>query len=368
MSVPLIDSPQQHQPLLPQFREAFERMIATGAFILGPEVEKLESALAPITGSQFVLGLSSGTDALLIAMMALDIGPGDEVIVPSFTFFATAGCVARLGAKPVFVDVLPDSLNINPALIERAITPKTKAIIPVHLFGLPAEMTPILEIAQRRKIHIIEDAAQAIGATYHGKPTCSFGAASCISFYPTKNLSAMGDAGAVTTNDAQLAKRLKSLRVHGSTVTYHHEEVGGNFRLDAFQAAVLNIKLPHLPAYNAGRRKNAQHYNTAFANLPVTLPVETPGAHHVYHQYTLRIPGGKRDALHKHLADRKIAHGIYYPVPLHLQKCFANLGGKPGDCPVSEQAASEVISLPIFPELSPAQLEEVTGAVKAFFR
>ena len=368
MSVPLIDSPQQHRPLLPQLREAFERLVASGGFILGPEVERFEAALAPVTGSQFALGLSSGTDALLIAMMALDIGPGDEVIVPPFTFFATAGCVARLGAKPVFVDVLPDSFNIDPARIEAAITPRTKAIIPVHLFGLPAEMTPILDIARRHQIHIIEDAAQAIGATDHGKAVGSFGEIACLSFYPTKNLSAMGDAGAVTTSDPALAKRLKSLRLHGSTVTYHHDEVGGNFRIDAFQASVLNIKLPHLPAYNTARRKNAHHYNAVLAGLPLVLPTEGKGKHHVYHQYTIRVPGGKRDALHTHLAERKIAHGIYYPIPLHLQKCFTSLGHKPGDFPVSELLASEVISLPIFPELTNAQLDEVTDAIKAFFR
>ncbi len=368
MAVPLLDLTLQNAPLVAQFREVFDKTVATSSFILGPKTETFESNLAKTTATAFTIGVSSGTDALLLAMMALGIGPGDEVITSPFTFFATAGCISRLGAVPKFIDIDPVSFNLNPALLEQALTKKTKAIMPVHLFGLCADMDPILAFAKKHNLFVIEDAAQAIGAKDKGRPAGSMGHIGALSFYPTKNLGALGDAGACSTNDPALAKQMKKLRVHGGERVYFHDVVGANFRIDALQAAFLDIKLPHLPAWEEGRRANAAFYDAAFAGLPLVTPKTTPGMHHIYNQYTLRIPDGKREAFKTHLAGKGIGHGVYYPLPLHLQQCFAYLGYKQGDFPQSEKAANEVVSIPVYPELTGAQKQEVAQAITSFFR
>jgi dTDP-4-amino-4,6-dideoxygalactose transaminase len=367
MPVPLLDLSQQHASLLPAFREVFERTIASGRFILGPEVQAFEARLAEYCGTRHALAVSSGTDALLLSLMALDIKAGDEVITTPFTFFATAGCIARAGATPVFVDIDPATFNLDPSKIAAAVTPRTRAIMPVHLFGQMAAMEPIMKLAHARNLRVIEDAAQAIGAKIDGAMSGSVGDVGCLSFYPSKNLAALGDAGACTTNDDQLYERLRMMRVHGEETKYHHTFIGGNFRLDALQASWLAVKLPHLDGWAAKRRANAQRYNRELAGLPLVLPAEAAGAHHVFNQFTICVPGGRRDALRKHLHDRAIGAEIYYPVPLHQQACFAYLGKRAGDFPEAERAAGEVLSLPIFPEMTPAQQGEVIAAVREFF-
>ncbi|MCE9588951.1 MAG: DegT/DnrJ/EryC1/StrS family aminotransferase [Planctomycetes bacterium] len=369
MAVPLLDLRNQHDAMADELRGVFESTLRSGRFILGPVVEKFEADLAAYCSTRHALGVSSGTDALLLAMMAMEIGPGDEVITTPFTFFATAGCIARLGAKPVFVDIDPATFNIDPRLIEKAITPRTKAIMPVHLFGLSAEMRPIMEIASRRGLWVIEDAAQAIGARDGDAVVGSIGDVGCLSFYPSKNLSAMGDAGAVTTTDAALHARMKMLRLHGEETKYHHTYVGGNFRIDALQAGFLGAKLPRLDAWAERRRENAGRYDKLLVGTPLVTPAwNAPGKHHVVNQYTLRVPGGKRDALRQHLVSKQIGCEVYYPVPLHVQKCFAYLGYKAGDFPHSERAAAEVLSVPIYPELTAGQQEEVAGAIREFYQ
>lgn len=369
MAVPLLDLSRQHAALLPQLRDVFDRTITSGRFILGPEVQAFEEKLAAYCGARHALAVSSGTDALLLAMMALGISAGDEVITTPFTFFATAGCVARLGARPVFVDIDPVTFNLDPRLIERAVTPRTKAIIPVHLYGQAAAMGPIMATAKKHGLKVIEDAAQAIGARHQGKPVGAIGDVGCLSFYPSKNLAALGDAGACTTNDTALFERLKTLRVHGETSKYHHAFVGGNFRLDALQASWLSVKLPHLDGWAQGRRANAERYRSLLAGLPLELPRDdtAAGSVHVFNQFTLRVAAGKRDALRKHLAQRAIGHEVYYPLPLHLQECFAYLGRKQGDFPQAEAAAKEVLSLPIFPEMTQVQQDEVAAALREFY-
>ena len=395
MKVPLLDLTRQSPEVEAGLRAAFERTLASGYFIMGPEVEGLERECAAYLGAGDTIAVSSGTDALLLAMMALDIGPGDEVICPSYTFFATAGCVWRLGAKPVFVDSTPCCYNIDPAQIEAKITARTKAIIPVHLFGQAVEMGPILEIARRRNLAVIEDAAQAIGTEYAGKKVGTLGHIGCFSFFPTKNLGALGDGGLVSTNDPKLAERLRKLRVHGSRIKYRHEEVGGNFRIDALQAAFLRVKLPYLDAAHAARRVNAARYNRlllerglGLASFPVeqcvcfkgSQPAPAPSAKlllpfacqkdggHIYNQYVLRIPGaGRRDALRAYLQERQIGTEVYYPIPLHLQECFAPLGYKPGDFPFAEAFAEETLALPIFPELRAEEIDAVAGEIVRFF-
>jgi dTDP-4-amino-4,6-dideoxygalactose transaminase len=367
MAVPLIDMAPQHQALLGEFQMAFEQVVGSGQFILGPCVEAFEKKLAEYCGVRHAIGVSSGTDALLLAMMAMGIKPGDEVIVPTFTFFATAGCVARLGARPVFVDVDPVTYNLDPARIDQVITSRTRAIMPVHLFGQCAEMNAINAIARRNGIKVIEDACQAIGARDGDKAAGALGAVGCLSFYPTKNLAALGDAGACTTDDDELAKRMKILRLHGQTGEYQHDFVGGNFRIDALQCAMLSIKLPHLDHWGQQRGENACRYHGLLRGLPIGLPNASAGKRHVYNQYTIRVLHGKRDALKAHLASKKIGCRVYYPLPLHLQPCFAYLGNKAGDFPVSEQAAREVLSLPIYPEMTAAQQEEAAAAIREFF-
>jgi dTDP-4-amino-4,6-dideoxygalactose transaminase len=366
MRVPLLDLERQNLPLENELLEAFRRVVRSGQFILGREVERFEAEAAATAGARFGIGVSSGTDAILVALMALDIGDGDEVICPSFTFFATAGCVARVGARPVFAESCAECFNIDPARIEPLITPRTKAIIPVHLFGQAADMDPILALARRHGLAVIEDAAQAFGAEYRGKPVGALGEFGTVSFFPTKNLGALGEAGLVVTNDAKLADRARLMRNHGMEPRYYHSAVGGNFRMDAVQAALLAVKLPYLAEYTAGRQRNACFYNRAFAALPgVSTPPTHPDRNHIVNQYTLRVQNGRRDALRRHLASRGIASEIYYPVPLHKQECFR---GITPDSPlaVAEALAEESLSLPVFPEMTNDEQSAVVEAVSEF--
>lgn len=367
MTVPQIDLIAQNEPFKQAMVEAFEHILATGGFLLGPYVESFERSLCECCQTEHAVAMASGTDALLTALMAMEIGPGDEVIVPGFTFFATAGSVHRVGAKPVFVDIDPASFNISPEAIEAAITPKTRAIIPVHLFGLSAEMDRVMAIAGRHNLMVIEDAAQAIGARWREQSVGSMGHVGCLSFYPTKNLAGLGDGGAVVTSDGDLAARLRSLRNHGQTGTYEHQYVGGNFRLDAIQGAALDLKIKQLAAYTNARREHACRYHQMLADSPLSLPGAPDHACHVYNQYTVRVPDGRRDDLLKYLQDQKIAARVYYPKSLHLQPCFAYLGGREGQLPETEQACRSVLSLPIFPELTEAHQQEVSHAIKGYF-
>ena len=371
MKVPLLDLKPQYRALKSELDAALLRVSESQYFILGPEVKALESAVANYSGCKFGIGLSSGTDALLIALMALDIGAGDEVITSPYTFFATAGTIARVGAKPVFVDIEPGSFNISPAAIEGAITRRTKAIMPVHLYGQMADMDAIMAIAKRHGLRVIEDAAQAIGSEdAKRRRACSIGDIGCLSFFPTKNLGAFGDAGACVTNDEKLAAKLFKLRVHGMEPKYYHELSGGNFRLDEIQAAVLNVKLPHLDSWSSGRQRNAAYYDEAFAKAAVpglvTPPPAPRGARHIYNQYCVRVP--RRDEVRAHLNKEGVGAEIYYPLPLHMQQCFAYLGHQPGDFPESLRASRESLALPIYPELAESQLQYVVDTIAAFFR
>ncbi len=363
--IPLLDVEAQNAPLFEELEAVFRRVLTSGHFILGPDVAALEREVAAMVGVAHAVGVSSGTDALLAALMALDVGPGDEVITTPFTFFATAGCIARLGAKPVFVDIEPDTFNIDPAAVAAAIGPKTKAIVPVHLFGRPADMARLAEVAGA--IPIVEDAAQALGARTERGAVGALGAMGCFSFFPSKNLGGFGDGGIVTTGDAALAERLRVLRAHGSKPKYFHALVGGNFRLDTVQAALLRVKLPHLERYGEGRRRNAARYDALFAAaaLPperLRTPRIVPG--HVFNQYVIRTD--RRDALMEHLKGRQIDTAIYYPLALHRQACFAGLGLGEGSLPVSEQACREVLALPVYPELGEERLTRVVEACVEF--
>ena len=374
--VPLLDLKRLDPELEAELQDAFTRVLKSGYFILGPEVEALEEECASYCGAEHASGVSSGTDALLVALMALGIGAGDEVICPSFTFFATAGCISRTGARPVFVDVLEASFNCDPEDIERKITSRTKAIIPVHLYGRCADMDPILELAERHGIHVIEDAAQAIGAEYNGRRAGSMGELGCFSFFPTKNLGACGDGGLVTCNDEELAEKIRVLRVHGGAPKYHHGVIGGNFRLDALQAALIRPRLRRLDASSLRRAENAAAYTslleaaglTSGPNPRLRLPEASP-ARHIYNQYTLRCEDGTtREALREFLAANSVASEIYYPLPLHLQGCFSSLGGEKGDLPISEKLADEVLSIPVFAELEEEEVRYVADRVEAFFK
>jgi len=330
-------------------------------------VAQLEETIAGYCGVEYGIGVSSGTDALLLALMALGVGRGDEVITTPFTFFATAGSIVRVGAKPVFVDINPDTFNLDAEKIEAAISPKTKAIMPVHLFGQIADMKTISDIARLHNLHVIEDAAQAIGARQNGKPAGSFGHAACFSFYPTKNLGGAGDGGMVVTNDQAIAARLKQLRNHGEESRYQHRTVGINGRMDGIQAAVLLVKFKYLDEWNSRRINHAHYYTPRLKNIQgVIPPVEVATSTHIYHQYVIRC--GQCDRLRQFLTDREIGSGIYYPLPLHLQPCFAILGYHPGDFPVAETAAQEVLALPIYPELTREQQDTVIGAIGEFYR
>jgi dTDP-4-amino-4,6-dideoxygalactose transaminase len=358
MKVPLIDLRGQHLDLRPQLLKAIERVLDSQQFVLGGEVEAVEEEIARYSSTNFAVGCASGSDALLLSLMALDVKAGDEVITTPFSFFATASSIARLGAKPRFVDIDPWTYNIDPLKVETAITPRTRAIMPVHMYGQCADMSPLLEISQRHGLHLVEDAAQAIGAEDRGRRAGSMGHLGCFSFYPTKNLGGAGDGGMVVTNDANLAQRLRKLRVHGGTTEYHHDEVGINSRLDALQAAILQVKLKHLEEWSEARRRKAAVYNdllqAAALNLEIIPPFVRSEARHIFHQYVVRIPH-RRDAVMQHLARHNIGSKVYYPIPLHLQKCFAYLGYRNGDFPESERAAQETLALPCFPEITKEQ-------------
>jgi len=366
---PFLDLKAQFESIRHEILAAVERTFESQGFILGPEVAKLESEIAELTACKYAVGCASGSDALLLALMALEIGTGDEVITVPFTFGATAGSIARTGARPVFVDIDPVTYNIDPALMERAITPKTRALMPVHLFGAPAEMKPIREIAAKRKLAIVEDAAQAIGSRYQGEPTGSLGDVGCFSFFPSKNLGGAGDGGMITTNDPELADRLKVLRVHGTRSKYTYERVGVNSRLDALQAAVLRVKLRKLRQWTTQRQENAARYATMFTNAGldkmVTLPETSSDDSHVYNQYTVRTP--ERDSLRSFLRSAGIPTEIYYPFPLHLQRAYEYLGYGADDFPHSSRACKEVLALPIYPELTETQQQAVVDSIADFF-
>lgn len=361
MNVKLLDLQAQYLPIRNEIRRAMDEICDAQAFILGPAVERFEKHLAEYCGTKHAIGVTSGTDALLCTLMAVGIKPGDEVICPGFTFFATAGSIARLGAKPVFCDIEPDTFNLDPLLLEKKITPRTKAIIPVHLFGQAAKMEAINDIAARHGLVVIEDAAQAIGARRNGKTACSIGLAGCLSFYPGKNLGAFGDAGAICTNDDALAETCRMLRVHGSRHQnpYDHKLVGGMFRLAAIQAAVLDVKLKHLNEWHEGRRCNAKLYDKLLAGSRVKTPVIDEENYSIYNQYCVRVPN--RNHVKQQLTDKGIGTAVYYPLPLHLQECFSYLEGKKGDFPESERACEQVLALPIYPELTEEQIRYVAG-------
>lgn len=369
MNVPLLDLKAQYRVIKAEVLSAMEAVCDEQGFVLGPRVTAFEEATAQYIGSRYAISCASGSDALLLSLMAMGVKAGDEVITVPFTFFATAGAISRLGAKPVFVDIQPDTFNIDPKLIEQAITPRTKAIMPVHLFGQCADMAAINEIAKRKRLYVIEDACQAIGAGQQGKRAGVLGDTGCFSFFPTKNLGGFGDGGLITTNDKALADSMAMLRVHGSQVRYLHEAVGINSRLDALQAAVLQVKLKYLDQWTEGRRRNAERYQQLFvqANLldRVALPQTAAGNFHVYNQYTVRVR--KRDELRSYLKDKGVGSEVYYPLPMHLQNCYRELGYQKGAFPVSERAAEEVLSLPIYGELEESQIVYVTDMIKQFF-
>lgn len=371
MQVPLLDLKRQHAELREELRGAVERVLDSQQFIMGEDVRLLEAELAAYTGAAHAVGCGSGSDALLLALLALDAGEGAEVVTTPFTFFATAGAIARAGARPVFADIDPVTYNIDPARMDAAVNARTRALLPVHLYGQCAEMPEVMRVAEARGLPVIEDAAQALGASDAAGSAGAVGAVGCFSFYPTKNLGAAGEAGLVTTNDARLAERLRRLRVHGGATEYHHDEVGFNSRLDTLQAAVLRVKLPHLDAWSDARRERAETYDRLIeeAGLAefVTAPHVRPGARHIFHQYVVRVPGARRDALVEHLKANGVGTKIYYPVPLHLQPCFAYLGHREGDFPESERAARETLALPMFPELTSAQQEYVVETLRRFF-
>ncbi len=378
MAVPLLDLKAQLGPLESEIKAAVLEVVDSTRYIMGPKIEALEAALADYVGTRHAIGVTSGTDALLMCLMALEVGPGDRVIVPNYSFFATAGVVARLNATPVFIDIDPVTYNLDPAAVRQwvadhpAEAATVKAVIPVHLYGQCADMDPLMELACSRGWSIIEDAAQAIGARYpsqHGgtKQAGSMGLAGCFSFFPSKNLGAIGDGGMITTNDPELAEKLRKLRNHGETTRYHHAYVGGNFRLDPVQAAVLLVKLPHLDSWHAARRQNAAYYRTHCDVPGVKLPQAAyQPEHHIYNQFIIAV-ADDRDGLKHFLDERRIGNAIYYPVPFHLQECFRALGHRRGDFPHSEYAANHTLALPVYPELTNAQQDEVIAAIGEFY-
>ena len=385
MKVPLLDLQAQYATIRADVRAAIDRVFESQQFVLGAEVQALEAEIARYSQTKFAIGCASGSDALLLALMSCGIGDGDEVITTPFSFFATASAITRLGARPVFVDVDEQTYNLNPSLVADAITERTGAIVPVHLYGQCAEMDPLIELAgsggppaslpepaRQRSIPIIEDAAQAIGAEDHGRRTGAMGAIGCFSFYPSKNLGGAGDGGMLVTNDLDHARRLHMLRVHGEERRYFNKVVGLNSRLDALQAAVLRVKLPRLDAWTVARQRNAQQYEMMFGDAGLSdkigLPFVRTGARHIFHQFVIRVRDGRRDALREHLRARGVGTDIYYPVPLHLQECFAFLGYQQGDFPIAEAAAQETLALPVYPELTADQQDYVVGAIAQFFR
>jgi dTDP-4-amino-4,6-dideoxygalactose transaminase len=365
--VPQLDLAAQYAAIGDEIREALDRILASQQFILGPEGAALEQEVARLCGVAHGVGVASGTDALILALQACGVRAGDEVVVPPFTFVATGSAVTALGAKPVFADIHPSTYNIHPAQIERRVTPRTRAIVAVHLFGLAADMDPIVTFARSRRIPVIEDNAQSIGASYKGRRTGSLGDVACLSFYPTKNLGAYGDGGMLVTNSEEIASRLRSLRNHGQIAKYVSGEAGWNSRLDELQAAILRVKLRHLPDWQRVRQAHAAEYTRQFSQIPGVMPPLAPeGYDHAYHQYTIRVE--KRDALHRALTEAKIGSAVYYPVPLHLQPLYAALGNKPGDFPHAERATQEVLSLPMYPELRPEQIARVTSTIAEFLQ
>ena len=360
-SAPLLDVGRGNAPLKAEIMESISEIYDSGWFVGGPHVKQLEESVAQATGAKFAVGCASGSDALLVALLTLGIGKGDRVICPSFTFFATASAITRLGAEPVFIDIDPVTFNLDIQKVEQAITPKTKAIIPVHLFGQCADMTGIMELAEKYNLKVVEDCAQSIGATHQGQGSGSFGDVGCFSFYPTKNLGGMGDGGMLTTNDQETADRLRLFANHGMKPRYFHQVIGVNSRLDAIQAAILNVKMKHLNSYASRRQENAANYQRLMQQHGisdmVSAPSSTEGNDHVWNQFTIRITGGQRDAVRAQLAEKNVGSEIYYPIPLHEQACFKYLGYDKGSLPVTEQAAAEVLSLPIFPELTLAEQE-----------
>jgi dTDP-4-amino-4,6-dideoxygalactose transaminase len=372
MKVPLLDLQAQYQTIRDEVRAATERVFESQQFVLGAEVQTLEEEIANYSQTKFAIGCASGSDALLLALMSCGIGPDDEVITTPFSFFATASAITRLSARPVFVDIDERTFNINPSLVASAVMERTRAIVPVHMYGQCAEMDPLIELGREHSIPIIEDAAQAIGAEHRGRRAGSMGTIGCFSFYPSKNLGGAGDGGMLTTNDLDHAGRLRMLRVHGEEQKYHHKIVGINSRLDVLQAVVLRVKLPHLDAWSGARQRNAQQYELMFGDAGLSeeigLPFVRPGARHIFHQFVIRISDGRRDALREHLRARGVGTDVYYPVPLHLQECFAYLGYKEGDFPVAERAAKETLALPVYPELTDEQQDYVVSSISEFFR
>jgi dTDP-4-amino-4,6-dideoxygalactose transaminase len=367
--VPLLDLTAQYQPLRDDILRAITRVCDSQRFILGQEVDALERELAALLGAPHAIAVSSGTDALLAVLMALGVGPGDEVVTPTYSFFATAGCISRLGATPVFVDVDEATFNVRAEAVAAALTPRTRAILPVHLFGLCADMDPLVEVGRRAGVPIVEDAAQAIGARYRGRQAGAFGLAACFSFFPSKNLGAFGDAGLVTTADDALARELRLLRNHGAEPKYFHSRIGGNFRMDALQAAVLRVKAPHLARWSEARRANAGRYAALFAEYGLTdrlaLPVEPDGRTHIFNQYVVRGP--ERDALRTHLAARRVGTEIYYPVPFHRQECFRAVTPADAAFPAADRAAATSLALPIYGELSADQQRHVVASIAEFY-
>jgi len=363
--VPYLDLRAQLKPLRAELDAAIARTLDNCSFCLGPDVVQFEKDFAAFCGAPHALGFNSGTSALHVAMRLLNVGPGDEVITTPYTFIATSWAISYCGAKPVYVDIDEATFNLNPKLIEKAITPKTKAVLPVHLYGQPFDVDAVAAVCRKHNLPFVEDAAQAHGAKYQGKSIGTFGVVSGFSFYPAKNLGACGEGGALVTNDAALAARAKSLREHGSTVRYHHDEVGYNYRLEGIQGAVLGVKLKHLARWTRERQRVAARYAELLADTPLQLPTVTPGNESAWHLYTVRSP--RRDALKKHLDANGIGNAVHYPMPLHLQKVYANLGYKPGNFPVAEKASREVLSLPMFPELTDTQIQRVVAVVKGFF-
>ena len=369
MNVPLLDLQAQYESVRDGVQRAVERVLASQRFVLGDEVRQLESSIADYCQAKHAVGCASGSDALLLALMALDVKAGDEVITTPFSFFATAAAITRLGARPVFIDIDPRSYNIDTSRVADAITPRTKVIMPVHIYGQCAQMDPLLELGKRRGIAVVEDAAQAIGATDNDRRAGSMGLIGCFSFYPTKNLGGAGDGGILTTSDDQIAQRLRRLRTHGGANEYEHEEVGINSRLDELQAAVLRVKFPSLDKWSEERRLKAEFYtqllSEADLSFPLIIPHVRPDGRHIFHQYVIRVPGN-RDALMEHLKAHNIGSKVYYPIPLHEQQCFADLGYKRGDFPEAEAAARETFALPAYPELSEAQQVYVVQTIKSF--
>ena len=364
MQVPLLDLKAQYATIKDEILAAISEVLESQRCIGGPKVAELEEKIAAISDSRFAVGTSSCTDAILNSLMSLDIGVGDEVITTPFTFFSTAGCIFRVGAQPVFVDIDPRTFNINVELIESAVTEKTKAIMPVHLFGQMADMDPIMEIANKYNLAVIEDAAQSITSTYKGRKAGSIGTVGCFSFFPSKNLGGIGDGGMIVTNDDQLYNQLFIMRNHGGRPKYHHSCVGGNFRLDPIQAAALLVKLPHLDEWSEARRRNASYYGKRFAGTVVQTPYVSPDCVTIYNQYCIRVP--RRDEVVAHLREKNIGCEIYYPLPMHLQRCFAYLGYKRGDFPQAEKAADEVMAIPIYPELTDEMKDYVAETILSF--